>query len=79
MRLGGEVHDAVEVFVAQHSFHQCPVADVAMNEAEVRRPLHGLEVGAVAGIGQCIQHHDAFGQPTLQPVLQFVGRVNRGL
>ena len=55
MALRGEVDDRVEPMLGEQLIDQRAVADVALDEAGVG---HAVQAGAVARIGQRVQHHD---------------------
>ena len=58
MALGGEVYDAVDVFILHQLVDTLEVADVHLDEAVVRLVLDVLQVGEVAGVGQLVEVDD---------------------
>ncbi len=58
MALGGEVDDAVDVFVLHQFVDTVEVADVHLDELVVGLALDVLEVGQVAGVGQFVEVDD---------------------
>ena len=58
MAFGGEVHDAVDVFLLHQGRHAVRVADVHLDESVIRCALNVLKVGQVAGIGQGVEVDD---------------------
>jgi hypothetical protein len=56
MAFGGEVDDRGDAAVAQQGFDQRGIADVAFHQFGLFHPGDG---GAVAGIGQAIEHDHA--------------------
>ena len=78
MGLGGEVDDEVDVLFAHDRFDGPGVAQVSMDKPEVRAGLDGGEAGAVAGIGQRVEHHDPVAGVPRQPVLGEVGAKETG-
>ncbi len=69
MRLGGEMHHRVDVFLAQEFFHARPVANVTDHESEARLRLAAVEVSPVPGVGERVQHHHAITRVGGEPVL----------
>ena len=55
MGLGGEVDDAVDLFVLHQFVDAVEVADVHLDELVVLLVLDVLQVGEIAGIGQLVQ------------------------
>lgn len=55
MRLRCEVHKSIERSVAQQRKHAIAFADVAMFELDGG---YSVEVGAVAGVGERVEHDD---------------------
>ena len=58
MALGGEVDDAVDMFVLHQLIDTLEVADVHLDEAVVRLVLDVLQVSEVAGVGQLVEVDD---------------------
>ena len=52
---GGEVNDAVDVFLFEQTTHGGVVADVEAGEFIVRRVFHVGEIGQVAGVGEYVE------------------------
>ena len=59
VRLGGEVHDRVDV--ADEVLHEGPVEDVALDEAQAVVLGDGSEVREVARVGQLVEDDDGLG------------------
>ncbi len=57
MRLGGEMHQRVDVVPHQQVVHESVVADVAADEMHELAIDDVLDAGEVAGIGERIEHH----------------------
>ena len=55
---GGEVDDAVDVFLFEQTTHGGVVADVETGELIVRRVFHVGEIGQVAGVGEHVEADD---------------------
>ena len=58
MALGGEVDDAIDMFILHQFIDPFKVADVHLDKAVVRLVLYVLQVGEVAGIGQLVEVDD---------------------
>ena len=73
MALRREVHHCVGLFRLEERVHALPVADVQLDEAEIRM-LHGaLQRGQVSRIGQLVQADDPVFRMGLQHVIDEIG------
>ena len=67
MAFGGQVHENVDPLFGQKRAHRFLVADISLDEAEVRRVFHRLERCEISRIGQLVDHDDAIGRIAGQP------------
>src|SRR5262249_30504943 len=54
----GEMYHKVEGVMVKQRLEQRGVADVAMDELEMRMTLHGVEIGTVSRVSERIEHDD---------------------
>ena len=75
---GGEVDDDVRLFLLEQLVYSLTVADVGLDETEVRIIHHGGEGGEIARVGQLVQTHDAVIGIVLQLIKDEVGADESG-
>ena len=78
MAFGGEVDDDVRLFLLEQLVYSLTVADVGLDETEVRIIHHGGEGGEIARVGQLVQTHDAVIGIVLQLIKDEVGADESG-
>lgn len=76
--LGGKVNDDVWLFFFKQPVHGFAVADVGLDETEVRFIHHGGEGGEIARVGQLVQTHDTVARMMLQLIKDEVGSDKSG-
>jgi glucose-1-phosphate thymidylyltransferase len=65
VRLGGEVKCGIDRMLGEHALDERTVADVPVNEHEPRIVRHAIEIGAMPGVGQLVEHDDGLERPAL--------------
>ena len=72
MRFSREVHQRIDSLFAQQGFDQRGIANIAFHKTQFRTISHTIEVGQIARIRECIQHHQAITRMLQQPVMHKV-------
>ena len=69
----GEMHHKVEGVKVKQRLDQRSVADVAMDELEMLRTPHGVEIGAISRVSERIEHDDQIVWMPLSPIVDKIG------
>ena len=78
VRLGREMHNRVDLLVAQQGLNRLLVDDIAFDESILFVPRDGLETAEIAGIGQRIENDEAIFRILVHPVMHEVSADKTG-
>src|SRR5580698_536757 len=72
VRLGGKVHERVDLFLTKQALDQRGITDVPLYESELDTVHDRLEVRQVAGISERIKHDDSLVGALPEPMMNEV-------